>query len=77
VSLRMPTEGGLRVAHFGRESRPESVIPKMSEETLAAVVGTTLSRVSFFMNRFRKMGFIHYNGGWAVHGALATVLLRD
>ncbi len=67
----------LLLAHFGKESRPESVIPKISQETLAAMVGTTRSRVSFFMNRFRKMGFIHYNGGLAVHSALFTVLLRD
>jgi CRP/FNR family cyclic AMP-dependent transcriptional regulator len=67
----------LLLAHFGKESRPESVIPKVSQETLAAMVGTTRSRVSFFMNRFRKMGFIHYNGGLAVHSALLTVLLRD
>ena len=67
----------LLLAHFGKDSRPESVIPKISQETLAAMVGTTRSRVSFFMNRFRKMGFIHYNGGLAVHSALLTVLLRD
>ncbi len=67
----------LLLAHFGKESRPESVIPKISQETLAAMVGTTRSRVSFFMNRFRKMGFIHYNGGLAVHSALLTVVLRD
>ncbi len=67
----------LLLAHFGKESRPESVIPKVSQETLAAMVGTTRSRVSFFMNRFRKLGFIHYNGGLQVHSALLTVLLRD
>ncbi len=67
----------LLLAHFGKESRPESVIPKVSQETLASMVGTTRSRVSFFMNRFRKMGFIHYNGGLQVHSALLTVVLRD
>jgi len=67
----------LLLAHFGKESRPEAVIPKVSQETLAAMVGTTRSRVSFFMNRFRKMGFIHYNGGLQVHSALLTVVLRD
>jgi CRP/FNR family cyclic AMP-dependent transcriptional regulator len=67
----------LLLAHFGKESQPETVIPKISQETLAAMVGTTRSRVSFFMNRFRKMGFIDYNGGLAVHRALLTVLLRD
>jgi CRP/FNR family cyclic AMP-dependent transcriptional regulator len=67
----------LLLAHFGKESRPETVIPKVSQETLAAMVGTTRSRVSFFMNRFRKLGFIHYNGGLQVHSALLTVVLRD
>jgi CRP-like cAMP-binding protein len=67
----------LLLAHFGKESRPESVIPKVSQETLAAMVGTTRSRVSYFMNRFRKLGFIHYNGGLEVNSALLTVLLRD
>ncbi len=67
----------LLLAHFGKESRPETVIPKVSQETLAAMVGTTRSRVSYFMNRFRKMGFIHYNGGLQVHSALLTVVLRD
>jgi CRP-like cAMP-binding protein len=67
----------LLLAHFGKESRPEGVIPKVSQETLAAMVGTTRSRVSHFMNRFRKMGFIHYNGGLQVHSALLTVVLRD
>jgi len=62
---------------FGKESRPESVIPKVSQETLAGMVGTTRSRVSYFMNRFRKMGFIHDNGGLQVHSALLTVVLRD
>jgi CRP-like cAMP-binding protein len=67
----------LLLAHFGKEPRPETVIPKVSHETLAAIVGTTRSRVSFFMNRFRKLGFIHYNGGLQVNSALLTVLLRD
>jgi CRP-like cAMP-binding protein len=67
----------LLLAHFGKESRPESVIPEVSQETLASMVGTTRSRVSHFMNRFRKMGFIHYNGGLQVHSALLTVVLRD
>jgi CRP/FNR family transcriptional regulator, cyclic AMP receptor protein len=67
----------LLLAHFGKESRPETVIPKVSQETLAAMIGTTRSRVSFFMNRFRKLGFIHYNGGLQVHSALLTVVLRD
>jgi CRP-like cAMP-binding protein len=67
----------LLLAHFGKDSRPETVIPKVSQETLAAMVGTTRSRVSYFMNRFRKLGFIHYNGGLQVHSALLTVVLRD
>ena len=67
----------LLLAHFGKESRPETVIAAVSQETLAAMVGTTRSRVSHFMNRFRKMGFIHYNGGLQVHSALLTVVLRD
>jgi CRP/FNR family transcriptional regulator, cyclic AMP receptor protein len=67
----------LLLAHFGKEPRPEIVIPKVSQETLAAMVGTTRSRVSYFMNRFRKMGFIHYNGGLQVHSGLLSVVLRD
>jgi CRP-like cAMP-binding protein len=67
----------LLLAHFGKESKPEAVIPKVSQETLAAMVGTTRSRVSYFMNRFRKLGFIHYNGGLQVHSALLSVVLRD
>ena len=67
----------LLLAQFGKEPRPENVIPKVSQETLAAMVGTTRARVSYFMNRFRKMGFIHYNGGLQVHSALLSVVLRD
>lgn len=67
----------LLLAQFGKEPRPDTVIPKVSQETLAAMVGTTRSRVSYFMNRFRKMGFIHYNGGLQVHSALLSVVLRD
>lgn len=67
----------LLLAHFGKESRAENVIPKISQETLAAMVGTTRSRVSFFMNRFRRLGFIRYNGRLTVHSALLSVLLRD
>ena len=60
----------LLLAHFGKEGVPETVIPKISQETLAEMVGTTRSRASFFMNRFRKLGFIHYNGGLQVHSSL-------
>ena len=67
----------LLLAHFGKEGTPQNVIPKISQETLAEMVGTTRSRVSFFMNRFRKLGFIHYNGGLQVHSSLLNVVLHD
>jgi CRP/FNR family cyclic AMP-dependent transcriptional regulator len=71
----------LLLANFGKEGKPEPVIPKMSQETLAEIVGTTRSRVSFFMNRFRKMGFIQYSGkydsGLEVHSSLLNVILHD
>jgi CRP/FNR family transcriptional regulator, cyclic AMP receptor protein len=67
----------LLLAHFGKEGKPETVVPKISQETLAEMVGTTRSRVSFFMNRFRKLGFIHYNGGMQVHSSLLSVVLHD
>jgi CRP/FNR family cyclic AMP-dependent transcriptional regulator len=67
----------LLLAQFGKEGTPETVVPKISQETLAEMVGTTRSRVSFFMNRFRKLGFIHYNGGLQVHSSLLSVVLHD
>ena len=67
----------LLLAHYGKDSKPETVLPKMSQETLAEMIGTTRSRVSYFMNRFRKMGFIDYNGALHVNSALLTVVLRD
>ena len=67
----------LLLAHFGKEGTPETVIPKISQEMLAEMIGTTRSRVSFFMNRFRKLGFIHYNGGLQVHSSLLHVVLHD
>lgn len=67
----------LLLARFGKESTPEMVIPKISQETLAEMVGTTRSRVSFFMNRFRKLGFIEYNGELSVHSSLLNVVLHD
>ncbi len=71
----------LMLAHFGKEGIPETVVPKISQETLAEMVGTTRSRVSFFMNRFRKMGFIHYaggeEGGLQVHSSLLNIVLHD
>ena len=69
----------LMLAHFGKEGIPETVVPKISQETLAQMVGTTRSRISFFMNRFKKLGFIDYDGGSAlqVHGSLLNVILHD
>jgi CRP/FNR family transcriptional regulator, cyclic AMP receptor protein len=69
----------LLLAHFGKEGKPEVAIPKISQETLAEMVGTTRSRVSFFMNRFRKLGFIDYQAGDAlqVHSSLLNIVLHD
>jgi CRP/FNR family transcriptional regulator, cyclic AMP receptor protein len=67
----------LLLAHFGKEGKPEPVIAKISQETLAEMIGTTRSRVSFFMNKFRKMGFIEYNGGLHVHSSLLNIVLHD
>lgn len=67
----------LLLARFGKEGTPETVVPRISQETLAEMIGTTRSRVSFFMNRFRKLGFIHYNGGLQVHSSLLNVVLHD
>ena len=68
----------LLLAHFGKEGKPETLIPKMSQETLAEMIGTTRSRVSFFMNRFRKLGFIDYDeSGLQVHSSLLNVVLHD
>jgi CRP-like cAMP-binding protein len=67
----------LLLANFGKEGRPEPVVPKISQETLAEMVGTTRSRVSFFMNKFRKLGFIEYNGRLEVHSSLLHVVLHD
>ena len=66
----------LLLTQFGKENTPELVIPKISQETLAEIVGTTRSRVSFFMNRFRKLGFIEYNGKLLVHRSLLSVVLH-
>jgi CRP/FNR family cyclic AMP-dependent transcriptional regulator len=69
----------LLLAHFGKEGVPETVIPKISQEMLAEMVGTTRSRVSFFMNRFRKLGFVDYDGGsdFQVHSSLLNIVLHD
>ena len=71
----------LILAHFGKEGVPETVVPKISQETLAEMIGATRSRVSFFMNRFRKLGFVHYpsgvDGGLQVHSSLLNIVLHD
>jgi CRP/FNR family transcriptional regulator, cyclic AMP receptor protein len=67
----------LLLANFGKEGSPEPMIAKISQETLAEMIGTTRSRVSFFMNKFRKLGFIDYNGGIEVHSSLLNVVLHD
>ena len=68
----------LLLAHFGKEGAPETIIPKISQETLAEMIGTTRSRVSFFMNRFRELGFLDYGeGGLQVHSSLLNIVLHD
>jgi CRP-like cAMP-binding protein len=68
----------LLLAHFGKKDKPEPILAKISQETLADMIGTTRSRVSFFMNKFRKLGFIDYNGGGLkVHSSLLNIVLHD
>jgi len=67
----------LLLAHFGKEDKPEPIIPKISQETLAEMVGTTRSRISFFMNKFKKLGFIHDDNGLHVHSSLLNIVLHD
>ncbi len=67
----------LLLAQFGKESKPETVVPKVSQEVLAEMIGTTRSRVSFFMNRFRKLGFIEYNGEIRIHNTLLNIFLQE
>ena len=67
----------LLLANFGKEGKPEPMIAKISQETLAQMIGTTRARVSFFMNKFRKLGFISYNGGIKIHSSLLNVVLHD
>jgi CRP/FNR family transcriptional regulator, cyclic AMP receptor protein len=67
----------LLLANFGKEGKPEPIIAKISQETLAEMIGTTRSRVSFFMNKFRKLGFIHYNGHIEVHSSLLNLVLHE
>jgi len=65
------------LARYGKEDKPHRVLPKVSQEVLAEMVGTTRSRVNFFMNKFRKMGFIEYNGGIKINNSLLSVVLHD
>src|ERR1700691_2524717 len=67
----------LLVAHYGNQGKPKTEIPKISQETLSEMIGTTRARVSFFMNRFRKLGFIDYNGGLRVHSSLLSIVLHE
>ena len=67
----------LLLANFGKEGKPEPVVAKISQETLAEIIGTTRARVSFFMNKFRKLGLIDYNGGLEVHSSLMNIVLHD
>ena len=67
----------LLIARYGRAEQPEKIVAKISQETLAEMVGTTRSRVSFFMNKFRKLGYIKYNGGLQINSSLLRVVLHD
>jgi CRP-like cAMP-binding protein len=67
----------LLLARYGKDNQPQGVLPKMSQETLAEMVGTTRSRINFFMNKFRKLGFIKYNGGLQINTSLLTVVLHE
>ena len=67
----------LLLAHFGKDEKHEVALPKISQETIAEMVGTTRSRVNFFMNRFRKLGFVRYNGEIEVHSSLLNIVLHD
>ncbi len=67
----------LLLARYGKEDKPQGLLPKVSQEMLAEMVGTTRSRVNFFMNKFRKLGFIKYNGGLQINTSLLSVVLHD
>ncbi len=67
----------LLLARYGKESQPQKMVPKVSQEMLAEMIGTTRTRVNFFMNKFRKLGFIRYNGGLHVHTSLLSVVLHE
>ena len=67
----------LLLARYGKQEKPDWVVPKISQETLAEMIGTTRSRVNFFMNKFKRLGFIQYNGGLKVNDSLLSVVLHD
>jgi CRP-like cAMP-binding protein len=67
----------LLLARYGKQDQPQKMLPKISQETLAEMIGTTRSRVNMFMNKFRKLGFIHYNGRIEVHNSLLSVILHQ
>ena len=67
----------LLLARYGKESQPQKMLPKVSQQMLAEMIGTTRTRVNFFMNKFKKLGFIRYNGGLQVHNSLLSVVLHD
>jgi CRP/FNR family transcriptional regulator, cyclic AMP receptor protein len=67
----------LLLANFGKEGRPEPILAKISQETLAEMIGTTRARVSFFMNKFRRLGLIDYNGHIEIHSSLLNVILHE
>jgi CRP/FNR family transcriptional regulator, cyclic AMP receptor protein len=67
----------LLLARYGKQGEPQKMLPKVSQEMLAKMIGTTRSRVNFFMNKFRKLGFIKYNGSLHVHSSLLTVVLHE
>ena len=67
----------LLLARYGKENQPQGLLPKMSQETLAEMVGTTRSRINFFMNKFRKLGFVKYNGGLQINTSLLSVVLHE
>jgi CRP/FNR family transcriptional regulator, cyclic AMP receptor protein len=67
----------LLLAHFGKDGKMETVIPKINQEVLASRVGTTRSRINYFLNKFRRLGFIEYNGGLKVHSSLLNVIVHD
>ena len=67
----------LLLARYGKDSHPHRMLPNVSQEMLAGMIGTTRSRVNFFMNKFRKLGFIHYNGGLQIDSSLLSVVLHE